>query len=675
MDLGDFVSTWREWSESLPLPTAFTPSPWGGILFSDGLRLLSTHKSGKIFVVCGAQERGYQDGKGEEVRFQSIHGLCTLASGDVLISDTGNHRIRVLRGDGSVSAWAGTGVAGLANGEKSTAQFHAPRGLCLAQNEQVYVADSMNNVVRLVCARTGMVRTVAGTGVQYTRFGHGTLSSSFYHPRTLCLGSDNEVAVACECPEGKRGPILAIGESEMVWEWYSASDARPVLFPVYHWRIGFRGALLLIHNAENQPCLSLSLFHYFGNPHSLERPQDSQYLPLPASLPPSSSLNTTATDAASQREAKMKDLTTYLSWLFDLSTINRLFQDLAPCILPNNASLVHVMVEGNTKEVPLVTFFQEVNEPTETLFSLLPNFPHDNLRFVLSGRLDNLQSLVFAADPHLAVALTESDSVFGLREPLFPQIQGKSLPHGFYPAFPPKIRICRKEVYCVVNIYHQGHHELVTFSLQEGVSFKNVAKTLKGRFPTFHLTLDSCAQGDNEGQRVYFYNMVSLETLEFSMRIGHEGKPIPVFLSALESFDDFITRISIQFGWKEPPRVFHGQERWTNFSEYVCKMALRSGAAFTLLPRLALQPGEHSYLLVTLIGTKYEFSGFNGTDTTDEVRMAASMRLWRSCDSLRLIYQGRGFISEKPLSEYNMEEGQRVHLVLRVNDSEILSIR
>jgi thiol-disulfide isomerase/thioredoxin len=69
--------------------------------------------------------------------------------GLVAVSDTGHHRIVLLRPDGRVVGTVGSGVPGQADGSLSTSSFRSPQGVCFWQ-DALWVADTGNHRLRRV---------------------------------------------------------------------------------------------------------------------------------------------------------------------------------------------------------------------------------------------------------------------------------------------------------------------------------------------------------------------------------------------------------------------------------------------------------------------------------------------------------------------------------------------
>ncbi len=91
--------------------------------------------------------------------------LADEAGQRLFISDSNHNRIVVTSLNGAAQAIIGSGVAGLADGDYSTARFNHPQGLILV-GETLYVADTENHCIRKVDLASNEVATIAGTGRQ-----------------------------------------------------------------------------------------------------------------------------------------------------------------------------------------------------------------------------------------------------------------------------------------------------------------------------------------------------------------------------------------------------------------------------------------------------------------------------------------------------------------------------
>ena len=93
--------------------------------------------------------------------------LAFDATGNLYIADRHNHRVRKVDArTGVITTVAGTGVQGFSGdgGPATEAQFGYPEGLAIDCAGNLYIADAYNHRVRKVDAFTGVITTVAGTG-------------------------------------------------------------------------------------------------------------------------------------------------------------------------------------------------------------------------------------------------------------------------------------------------------------------------------------------------------------------------------------------------------------------------------------------------------------------------------------------------------------------------------
>jgi len=98
-------------------------------------------------------------------------GVAEDAQGNLYIADQGNNRIRKITNPGKssamISTYAGTGSAGYSgdNGAATLATLNGPTSVALDSNGNLYIADSNNLVIREVYAATGDIATVLGNGL------------------------------------------------------------------------------------------------------------------------------------------------------------------------------------------------------------------------------------------------------------------------------------------------------------------------------------------------------------------------------------------------------------------------------------------------------------------------------------------------------------------------------
>lgn len=156
-------------SASLNNPTGVAVDASGNILIADNgnnriRKVLApkfaangTPTYGNISTIAG-------DGKPSTLTAFSI-ALSPAPAGDLYIADSGNNRILKMTGaTGAPVSFAGTGTAGDAGsgGLALQAQLNQPSGVA-TDGKYLYVADTMNNCIRMISLATGVMTTRTGT--------------------------------------------------------------------------------------------------------------------------------------------------------------------------------------------------------------------------------------------------------------------------------------------------------------------------------------------------------------------------------------------------------------------------------------------------------------------------------------------------------------------------------
>lgn len=163
-------------SAALDLPSSAVEDSQGNVIVSDqaNFRLRKVDPRGVITTMCGST-RGYSGDGGPAILAQLSSpvgqsappaGRIAIDAEDrIYIADTGNHVVRMIDTDGIIYTIAGTGQPGYSGdgGPATAAQLNTPSDVAITGNGILYIADTMNHVVRKV-GREGIITTVAGTG-------------------------------------------------------------------------------------------------------------------------------------------------------------------------------------------------------------------------------------------------------------------------------------------------------------------------------------------------------------------------------------------------------------------------------------------------------------------------------------------------------------------------------
>jgi sugar lactone lactonase YvrE len=180
-------------------PGAIALDPAGNLVVADtgNHTIRRIAPDGTVTTLAGSPGiSGSTNDIGTLARFNSPNGLAVDGIGAIYIADTLNHSIRLLATNGAVTTYAGTpGTPGQANGSGSTAQFDQPCGLALAPTGVLYVADYGNSAIRII-APSAQVGTLAGKPGTFG-FNDGTgLAALFDLPMSLTLDSTGALWVA-----------------------------------------------------------------------------------------------------------------------------------------------------------------------------------------------------------------------------------------------------------------------------------------------------------------------------------------------------------------------------------------------------------------------------------------------------------------------------------------------
>jgi sugar lactone lactonase YvrE len=142
----------KEPSSNIP---AENPEPTnkagGGMNSTDPNNIVIAH-----FVGSGNED--FVDGFGQEASFNGPNYLAVDANGNLLVSDVGNRRIRMVAPDGKVTTLAGSGINESVDGSGPSASFTSLGKIAVDSTGDIYVVDS--NKIRKVTS-DGVVTTLS----------------------------------------------------------------------------------------------------------------------------------------------------------------------------------------------------------------------------------------------------------------------------------------------------------------------------------------------------------------------------------------------------------------------------------------------------------------------------------------------------------------------------------
>jgi uncharacterized protein (TIGR03437 family) len=121
------------------------------------------------------------------------------SSGNLLIADSNNNRIRLVNADGNINTVAGSGTSSGYSGDlgpATSALLDAPTGVAADNAGNFYIADDSNNVVRMVDG-FGVISTIAGTNtIGFSGDGGPADSAELNDPYSVAIDPSGNVWIA-----------------------------------------------------------------------------------------------------------------------------------------------------------------------------------------------------------------------------------------------------------------------------------------------------------------------------------------------------------------------------------------------------------------------------------------------------------------------------------------------
>ncbi len=192
---------------SIGQPQRATSDKAGNIYFSTSNHcVFKLSTAGVLTLVAGNARAGFSGDGGPAVNAQlnSPSGVVLDAKGNLYIADSLNNRVRMVNAQGIISTFAGTGstspdsVPGSFNDGAPATQglLKRPQGLAVDSAGNVYIADTGDNLVREVTT-DGLIHSIAGDGYPgYLGEDGPSISSELHTPSDVTVDSAGNVWIA-----------------------------------------------------------------------------------------------------------------------------------------------------------------------------------------------------------------------------------------------------------------------------------------------------------------------------------------------------------------------------------------------------------------------------------------------------------------------------------------------
>ena len=177
----------------------------GNTYFSSGNAVFKIDTSGNLTLVAGNSRPGYSGDGGPAIQAQlnGPQGLAVGPSGNLYIADSVNNRVRVVNTSGVINTFAGTGQSSPGGGGTFNdgglainGLLRLPSGVCVDSNGNVFIADTGDNIIREVTI-DGIINTVAGDGFgSYSGDTNSALTAELHTPTDVAVDKNFNIYIA-----------------------------------------------------------------------------------------------------------------------------------------------------------------------------------------------------------------------------------------------------------------------------------------------------------------------------------------------------------------------------------------------------------------------------------------------------------------------------------------------
>lgn len=180
-------------------PTGITMDAPGNVYVADTVNHLIRQISatGVVTTLAGTSgQPGSINGRGAEARFNFPGGITSDSAGNLYVADTFNSTIRKISPAREVTTIAGTPrLTGSSDSSEGAPLFNFPTGIAADASGNLHVADTFNNTIRKIDA-AGVVTTVAGKAGQFGSTDASGADARFNFPGGIAVDVSGNVYVA-----------------------------------------------------------------------------------------------------------------------------------------------------------------------------------------------------------------------------------------------------------------------------------------------------------------------------------------------------------------------------------------------------------------------------------------------------------------------------------------------
>lgn len=185
-------------------PRGLALSPDGTLYIADSTNDVIRRVTSDGIITTVAGQNGSGDagdgGPAQDAGLDAVDSLALGPDGSLYLTQEGYHRVRRIRPDGIIEAFAGTGSPGYDASEDgfqaAVVKLNGPRGVAVASDGSVYIADTGNARVRKV-SPDGTITTVVGNGTSTIdgAYGGPPTSGSLHSPTGVAVAQDGSLLI------------------------------------------------------------------------------------------------------------------------------------------------------------------------------------------------------------------------------------------------------------------------------------------------------------------------------------------------------------------------------------------------------------------------------------------------------------------------------------------------
>lgn len=174
--------------------------PLVSLVLCAALVAVSSASTWTISTVAGTGVRGFSGdgGPATAAEINDPFGVVRGPDGALWFCEYGGQRIRKIARDGTISTIAGTGAVGYTGdgGPALQATFNKPHEIRFDAAGNVFIADMVNQAIRRIDAKTGIITTFAGNRTKgYSGDGGPAHQAALNNPHSIQFGPDGHLYI------------------------------------------------------------------------------------------------------------------------------------------------------------------------------------------------------------------------------------------------------------------------------------------------------------------------------------------------------------------------------------------------------------------------------------------------------------------------------------------------